>query len=220
MVVLAFDTAGPVAGVGLWAHGVGRVRVARGVRSTEAVLLPWALELLADAGLTVADLTGIGVAAGPGAFTGLRVGLATAAGLALARGVPLWHGGSLTARALASAQPSPVLAMLDARKARVYASLVGPAGEVLRPPSDVPPEEAVAGLPPGFVATGEGAVVYRAVVEAAGGVLVGEPDHPGTDTLARLAAEALARGEGSDPTVVQPVYVRPPDLRPPGPGRM
>lgn len=214
MRVLALDTAGPVVGVALSVDGRTRSRVERVTRGAEARLVPWALELCGEAGIRLADLDGVAVAAGPGAFTGLRVGLATASGLAMAIGCPLWQGSSLESRAL-GARGDRVLAMLDARKQRVYAALYG-AGALARGPADVPPEEALAWADAPFVATGEGAVVYEEQVRAAGGVLAPDTTDPCVDALARLGAEALARGEGGDPLHVRPVYLRAPDARPPG----
>ena len=87
-------------------------------------LLPSIEDLLAKAGIEKSDLDAIGVVRGPGAFTGLRVGLATAKGLALATGCPLLGVSSL--QCLAMQLPFPrllVCVMLDARKQEVYAAL-------------------------------------------------------------------------------------------------
>lgn len=220
MRVLAIDTAGPVVGVALWTGASGDQRTERVTRGAEGLLLPWAEELCAEAGITFANLDAIGVAAGPGAFTGLRVGLATAAGLAQALDLPLWSGISLASRGARVGHDAPVLALLDARKSRVYAAIVAPDGTLIRAPEDVPPTDAVAWLPPGYLATGEGAVVYADQVAEAGGSLVGDPDHPSVLTLARLAAEGIARGEGHSPVALAPVYVRPPDAKPPKKGKI
>jgi tRNA threonylcarbamoyladenosine biosynthesis protein TsaB len=209
--VLGIDTAGPVAGVA-WDDGrrvvVRSERVSRG---TEQRLPAWIEEI---AGGRLAELDGIAVAAGPGAFTGLRIGLATAAGLAQALGVPVWPAPSLLPRAHAAVLGGRLLVMLDARKGRVYAARWD--GDALvRGPEDVPPEEAVAWTSP-FRATGEGALVYRALVEAAGGALVERADDPGVAELARLGREALARGEGVPPEALAAGYLRPADAIPRG----
>lgn len=214
--VLVLDTTGPVVGVALVDHGVVTQRTARVTRGAEERLVPWAQELCAEAGFALAALDGIGVARGPGAFTGLRVGLATAVGLAMAVDRPLWGGSSLAsraARARATASGASVMALLDARKGRVYALATGADGAILAGPGDVPPAEAVAWMAPGFVATGEGAVVYREVIEAAGGRLAPEADDPAVDVLATQAAEAVAAGEAARAVDVAPVYLRPPDAK-------
>lgn len=213
--MLVFDTAGPVIGVAASDGSALRVRTERVARGAEGVLLGAAQALLAELGWTAASLDGVGVVDGPGAFTGLRVGMATAAGLALAIDRPLWTAGSLATRAARAARPGvPVLAMLDARKAKVYAELRRD-GLVLREVADLSPEEALRDLPAGVVATGEGAWVYRAEVEAAGCVVAPEADDPAVDVLAAWTLAGLARGEGGRAVDVQPRYVRAPDARPP-----
>lgn len=207
MNVLAIDTCGPVLGVALRAGGQVWSRTERAVRGSETRLVPWARELCAEAGLALSDLDGVAVARGPGAFTGLRVGLATAQGLALALGVPLWGACSLDSRA--ARVQGQVLCMLDARKGRVYACWY-PGGTA----GDVPPEEAVAGRPSSFLATGEGALVYRDLVEAAGGRVAEGAGEPAVDVLARMGEEALSRGEGRDPVDVTPLYLREADATP------
>ncbi len=215
MNVLAIDTAGPVIGVGLRCGDVVIARSARITRGAEALLVPWARELVEEAGIAMSDIDAVGVAAGPGAFTGLRVGISTAAGLAMAIGVPLVPVGSLASRRARIADDVPTLTMLDARKGKVYGWAVDEAGQTLGGPADVPPEEAIAWMTPPFVATGEGASVYANLVTAAGGVVADDADDVAVGELARLAAEGLARGEGQVPTSVQPTYLRPPDAKPP-----
>jgi tRNA threonylcarbamoyladenosine biosynthesis protein TsaB len=217
--VVAFDASGPVIGVALVARGRSWHREGRIGAGADAVLLPWCLELLDEAGVALSEVVGVGVAAGPGTFTGLRVGIATAAGLAQGLGVPLWEEGSLCSRAWRARNAGAegdVLALLDARKGRVYASWLR--GDMLSEPVDVPPadawaEAAARGAP--FVATGEGAVVYRALVEAAGGHVAPEAEASAVDTLAWRTAEALAQGQGGPATRVAPRYVRPPDAKVP-----
>jgi tRNA threonylcarbamoyladenosine biosynthesis protein TsaB len=214
--IVAFDTAGPVVGVGLWDGARVCCRIERVQRGTEALLLPWAVELAAEAGLRLADLDAVAVAHGPGAFTGLRVGLATAAGLALASGVPLWSGCSLRSRAeRVLAAGLPVLAMLDARKDRVYAASYGVDGELAHAAEDVPPEQAIGWMRGPFVATGEGARVYGTLVRDAGGVLAEQLDDPAVDVLVRQAVSGLERGEGRSPVEVRPLYLRAPDAKVP-----
>ena len=213
MNVLAFDTTGPVVGVSLCTEHGTLVRTERVRRGAESRLVPWAQELLAEAGLGPADLQGVGVSLGPGAFTGLRVGLATALGWAMALELPVWGCDSLLPRAHRSGQ-SDVLVLIDARKSRVYAARVVDGvrqGDIL----DIPPTEALAGLPPGLLVTGEGALAYAALVEEAGLRVAPDADAPGIASLAVLAAAALRRGEGVDAAAVEPIYIRAPDAKVP-----
>lgn len=212
MKVLALDTAGPLIGVALRVGGETEVRLERVQRGSESRLVPWVLELCASAEIRLTDLDGVAVAVGPGAFTGLRVGLATATGLALGAGVPVAGLSSLASRGQIPGHR--VLSMLDARKSRVYAQWFEN-GVSLSPPVDLAPSEVLAGAAEGFLATGEGAGVYEDLVIAAGGRLRPNWEDPAVDALARMGEEAIARGEGLDPVSVRPVYLRAPDARPP-----
>jgi tRNA threonylcarbamoyladenosine biosynthesis protein TsaB len=212
MRVIAFDTAGPVIGVAAADGERVAARALRVARGTEGVLPGLVTAVLESLGLRLADLQGVVVAEGPGAFTGLRVGMAAATALALARGVPVVAVDALTPRALRAGAGGPTLALLDARKGRVYAAAWDAAGFRTHEPVDVAPEVAAA-FPGGpFRATGEGAVVYRAVVEAAGGSVVADADDPGVGALAVEGARRLAGGDGRDPALVVPRYVRAPDV--------
>jgi tRNA threonylcarbamoyladenosine biosynthesis protein TsaB len=214
--VIAIDTAGPVIGVALASEGAFTERTERVRRGAEGRLLPWVLDLLNERGLRVSDLDGVAVAKGPGAFTGLRVGLSCGAGLAYGRGIGLWSEVSLRSRGLRVG--GPVLAVLDARKGRVYAALYSDTGALLRGPSDVAPEVAASWGGPGLSVTGEGALVYRGVFEAAGLVVAPRAEDPSVGMLALLAVGAFERGEGGDPVKVEPLYVREPDAKPPKTG--
>jgi tRNA threonylcarbamoyladenosine biosynthesis protein TsaB len=194
-VILAIDTAGPVIGVAV----PGAERTERVSREAEARLIPWAIELTGG----LEHVRAIAVGVGPGAFTGIRVGLATAQGLAHALGVPLYGFSSLRSRGEGAGAH---VALLDARKSRVYAAWARSDWQ----PSDVTPEVAFAGAPAGFLATGEGALVFAEQVHAAGGTVLAGADDPGVRRLVELGAQALEAGPG-DPLGVGPMYVRAPD---------
>ncbi len=219
-VALVFDTAGPVVGVALVRGAEAWWREARAGSNPDRLLLPWTQELLAEAGLGIGEIDVIGVAAGPGGFTGLRVGIAVAAGLAFALQRPLWSGSSLASRARAAAAGQPdaaasvILAMLDARKGRVYAAAWA-GDEGVFEPSDEPPDVVLARLPAGFLATGEGALVYRQAVEAAGGVVWTGSEGSGVVELARMCARGYEGGEALPPAEVRPLYLRDPDIKVP-----
>jgi tRNA A37 threonylcarbamoyladenosine modification protein TsaB len=138
--------------------------------------------------------------------------LSTAVGLAMGRKVPLWACDALYPRAVRVNGRDRVLAVLDARKGRVYAATyVG--GERLGPIEDAVPEEVARAIEAGTRVTGEGAWVYRDLWEAAGGSVCEEAEHPAVDTLVRLTRDGLGRGEGRDPSDVHPLYVRRPDAQ-------
>lgn len=203
--ILAIDTTGPVIGVAAGSSAAtANMKIERVSRGAEGRIVPWCTELTGG----LERVEAIVVAIGPGAFTGLRVGLASAQGLALALQVPLLGASGLAARAHWA---DCDVTLLDARKGRVYAGWRADAFE----PADVAPEAAVTDRPAGFRAVGEGALVYRTVVEAAGGVVVESADHPGTAALIDLAVAQLKAGEVGEPDAVQPLYVRAPDAVPP-----
>jgi tRNA threonylcarbamoyladenosine biosynthesis protein TsaB len=191
-VVLALDTATPSANVALLDEG----EVLGERRSTASAVLADGDRLLDEAGLTVHDLDGLVVGTGPGSFTGLRIGLAGALGLALALGVPV--AGVSTLDVLAAAAPD-VVPVIDARRGEVFALVRGG-------PRAVAPEQL--DLSPGTVCVGDGAVRYRSVLEVAG-VEVPPDSSPLHTPHARFHA-ALARDFGSA-ELVQPLYVRAPD---------
>ena len=218
--VLGIDTAAPVVGAALWSPVGSREWSLRVVRGADAALVPAVGELLDDVGDSGATLLAVAVVVGPGAFTGLRVGVATALGVAVARGVPVVPLSSLEVRA-AMAGGSRVLAMLDARKQRIYAGLFDASGEqpvALGPERDVAPEAA---LPPApFTAVGEGAAVFRAQVEQAGGAVVADPQRVPALEVARLGW--LRREAALDAGEVALRYLREADARLPAgapPGR-
>lgn len=215
MITLAIDTAGPVIGVALGVDGTMTSRVGRVQRGSEATLMPWVQELADQSGVALSELNAVVSSIGPGGFTALRVGLATAAGVALAASVPLVPVPSLWSRAFAQCgQSRPILSMLDARKGRVYAAWYGSDGEQVTEIVDQDPELLMTESGQ-FVATGEGAVVYASLVEASGGVVAENASDPCICSLLQLGERLLARGGGLAPEQVRPLYVRGPDAKPP-----
>jgi tRNA threonylcarbamoyladenosine biosynthesis protein TsaB len=165
-------------------------RVSRAVRVLED-----ADQLFRESGADRRELTGIAVGTGPGSFTGLRVGLATARGLAFALGVPV--AGVSTLEALSAGAPG-ALPVIDARRGEVFVLQGEP--RVLAP-EDL---ELVAGT----VCVGDGAVRYRSVLEAKGAEIPPDGDDRHAPR-ARFHAQ-LARDFGPA-ELVEPLYLRVPD---------
>ena len=207
MIVLGFDTATAATAVGLrLADGTTLERrddPREGEHPGHATcLLPLAHELLAEADVEWAAVDRIAVGTGPGRFTGLRVGVATARGLAHSLGVELVGVSSLRALAHGAARAyaqQALLAVIDARRGEVFVAAFPPraddvAGDVdLWPPLSpgelaraVTRASALAGGGHGCVAVGDGALRYRAALER-GGASVPADDDPAH----RIAAEAI-----------------------------
>lgn len=181
-------------------------------------LLPAVARCLERARLGFADLDAIAVGTGPGTFTGLRIGIATARALAGASGAELRPVSSLTA--LAAGIEAPLrLALIDAKRGELFAALHDERG-VRIPPLAARPEgllerlrtEGLLGAE-GLLAAGDGSLRFREVLEAAG-VPVAEPGSASHVVrslhLCRLALDA----EPTPPEAVLPDYLRPPDAKP------
>jgi tRNA threonylcarbamoyladenosine biosynthesis protein TsaB len=159
----------------------------------------------------------IAVGIGPGSFTGLRVGIATARALGLSRGLPLSGVGSLDAlgRGLGEvAGDRGRLAVLDARRGEVAAALHSANGEPLRGPLLCSPEELarqIAGLPEAVLCGGSGAVRFRQQLTSRV-VEIPEDADPVHHVAARhICALAAARPGEDESGSVAPIYLRPPD---------
>jgi tRNA threonylcarbamoyladenosine biosynthesis protein TsaB len=197
-VTLVLDSATARAVCGLVRDGrVLAVAGAEGGRAAQRALL-LVDEVLARAGCAPQELSQIVVGCGPGSFTGLRIGIATARGLAL--GLDLPCVGVSTLAALAAGAPG-ALALIDARRGELFA-LDEEGTAVVEQPAEVARR-----IAPGSLCVGDGALRYRALLEGAGAVVPrdGDARHaPGAEALANLA-------RGAAP---EPVYVRRPDAEP------
>jgi tRNA threonylcarbamoyladenosine biosynthesis protein TsaB len=220
MIVVGLDTAttATVAGVLDASGSVTEVRddPEPGVRPGHANRLLGAAEAaLEQAGLGWEEVDRIAVGVGPGSFTGLRIGIATARALAQARGLPLVGVSSLEALALGAGDAELVLAVLDARRGEAFAA-AWRRGAPVAPAAALSPEalvERVAALRGTPLAVGDGAVRFRGPLEAAGALV--PPDEDGAH---RLRAEPVCRlGAAATPTdrdALLPDYLREPDAVP------
>jgi tRNA threonylcarbamoyladenosine biosynthesis protein TsaB len=191
-------------------------------RSHTASLPALVDRVLTDAGVTIGDVEGLAVSIGPGSFTGLRIGLALAKGIAFAGGLPLVGVPTLEALAhVADASPGETIcAALDARKREVYAALfVATEGAPRRVSTDVAlaPEALAARLTPPCVLVGDAGEVYGDVLGARASLRPFATHHPRGGVIARLGAELIAAGEGANPGPLEPTYVRAPDAELPRP---
>ena len=200
MLLLAFDTSSAAVSVALHdGHDVvGEVQQAEAQRHGE-LLAPSIAEVLRDAGAGVDELTEVAVGVGPGPFTGLRVGLATANALGAALGIPVLGVVSLDALA-AEAGNGEVVVVADARRREVYWATYAAGQRVTEPAVSLPGDVVV---PSGARVVGAGAQLYPDVLSG------GPPYLPSAAWLARVAVAGRT-------VPVQPLYLRRPDAVAPG----
>jgi tRNA threonylcarbamoyladenosine biosynthesis protein TsaB len=212
-VILGLDTATAATTAALWdPDGTAVERrddPPEGRRPAHAErLLVLVEEVLAEAGAGWDEVGRIAVGVGPGGFTGLRLGIATARALAQARGLPLVGVSSLEALAAGAAGAERVVAVIDARRGEVFALLPG------AEPAALAPAALAAQLGPGTLAVGDGAVRFREELERAGAAVPA-----GDSPLHRVSALQVCRlgadGEPSDRDSLLPDYRREPDAQPP-----
>ncbi len=191
----------------------------RSPRTHSARLLPAVRALLAAADLTPGDVDLLAVATGPGSFTGLRIGMATAKGLALALDRPLVGFSTLETMALACVSPSSarrpadVCILIDAGRGEVYRGLFHCEGSEVRavgPEAALTPLEAAAGVPRGCLVVGDGVKRYVELLKTLlprDAVLGEEAPFLGA-TLARRALAMAAHGEAGRLPPPTPNYLR------------
>jgi tRNA threonylcarbamoyladenosine biosynthesis protein TsaB len=211
MTLLAIDTALENCSVGLEAGGNAILRVATIGKGHAELLMPMIAAVFDEAGVTAAALTRIVVSVGPGSFTGLRVGISAARGLALVGRIPVVGVSTLESHATLAMRERgantgrPILALLQARGDELYGQLFSAALD----PLDAPALGSIA--------------QFAALAEASGADLAGggaprleRPDRVIHDRSAPDIAMLLARGAALDPEThpPKPLYIKPPDAQP------
>jgi tRNA threonylcarbamoyladenosine biosynthesis protein TsaB len=178
-------------------------------------LMPAVADVMERAGLRYADLEAIAVGVGPGTFTGLRIGVATARALASANGLPLKPVSSLAALA-AGIEADLRLPVIDAKRGEVFAALYAAGsgrswGPLAHRPEDLAERVRAESLTP--LAAGDGSVRFRGVLEAAGIRVM--PDESRSHVVRALHVCRLAAGVPDvPPQAVLPDYLRAPDAKP------
>jgi tRNA threonylcarbamoyladenosine biosynthesis protein TsaB len=226
MLILALDTSTAAGSTSvarddhILAAQVGDARVPHGRRLPGDLLA-----VLSAAGATVGDVDLFAVVTGPGAFTGLRIGIASVQGLAFASGRPVVGVSALDALAAAAlpeaASGDFVAAVMDAARHEVFTALYAVSGDgalaAVEGPAVGAPASTFARWMPRtddrlLVANGEGAARYAEALRASvPRARVSEPREPLAAVVARLAWRAHREGRSGPPHAVRPLYVRRPD---------
>lgn len=217
MRILAIDTA-------LAACAVAVLDTEKGARSTSETvpmlrgqaeaLMPMIARVMDEMNIEFSELDRIAVTVGPGSFTGLRVGISAARGIALAASKPAVGLSTLAAYAaphIAQDDTLPVVAVIDARHDHVYMQVFGAGGRTLVSPRIAPLREAAhtAALAPARIVGSAAKLVVAAWPSGEQPpVLVEAPDVPDVNWVARLGAAATP-GPGSP----KPLYLRPPEAQ-------
>lgn len=213
MKLLAFETSTEACSVALWLDGAVHERFELAPRRHAELALPWAEQLLAAAGVAKTQLDAIAVGRGPGAFTGVRLGVAIAQGIALALDRPVVPVSTLAALAW-PATGDRILAAIDARMGEVYLAAFLRQGDGLRllqPEAVARPDAAALPEGEGWHGVGTGFAAADGALPARFGARLARVEAgalPHAADVARLAVAAFARGEAVAPERLEPAYLR------------
>jgi tRNA threonylcarbamoyladenosine biosynthesis protein TsaB len=217
--ILAFDSAGPGCSAAVWRDGdILSRRSAAMERGQAEHLVPMIATVLEEAGIRATGLDLIAVTTGPGAFTGLRIALATARGLALASDVPVMGVTSFAAVAaqvpLAERQGRRLIVALESKRAEFYLQAFGKNGQAEGEGGLVAPADCDRWLPDEpLLLAGDAAERLAAALPKRAMARASSPGIPDAAVIARLAAAAWR--PGTRPPPPRPLYLRPPDTTQP-----
>ena len=214
MKLLALDTATEACSAAVWVDGAVLERHKLTPRRHAALILPMLEAVLAEAGLSIKQLDAIAVGRGPGAFTGVRIAIGIAQGIAFAADLPVAPISTLAALALGAAREfghSHIAAALDARMGEVYWGAYAVAGNTV----DLLGEErccpaTLVTAPPGdWFGTGSGWLTYSEALAQRLTVKRWQGDrYPHAGDVARLAADPARRSDWVSADQALPVYLR------------
>lgn len=220
--VLALDAAGGACSAALWRNGAVQAQrweeMARGHAET---LMPMVEAVVGDDGYAALDMICVGI--GPGGYTGLRIALAAARGLALATGLPVLGIDNFQVHHHQARRAHPdetVVVLLDTRRADFYVQAFASDGQSSGPAAVLPAQDVAARLaafesPP--VIAGDAVARFAESDPAMSGLwAVLAPQHADAAILAELGAARTSQASRTPPS---PLYLRPPDVSPPGADR-
>jgi tRNA threonylcarbamoyladenosine biosynthesis protein TsaB len=217
--LLALDTTTPHGSVAILENEEVRAET-RTVSDSHSRWVVSALpDLAATAGITLREVDGYAVASGPGSFTGLRVGLSTVQGLALAAGRPCVGVTTLDALAYATRRSADILvALVDAFRGEVFYGRYDAEGHPTGPPGVGPLNRALQDLAGPVAFVGDGALRYRAEILAhCPQAVISEAEPYLAVPVGRLALGRFRAGEGIEARALRPFYLREADIRKPAP---
>lgn len=217
--ILAFDTSTEWCSVALNIDGKLNSRTVQAGQKHSELLLPMVQDVLAEVGMTLAQLDALAIGQGPGSFTGLRIACGVAQGLAFGAGLPVIEVGTLQAMAaqtLAETTAPGVVVCLDARMNEVYAAVYrrsdSGVDEVVPPGLYAPTEAPLPAEIKGFVGCGSGfAAAYADLLHSRYGnrlSAIRSDLYPNADWVARLAAGKWQAAEYVAAEAVEPLYIR------------
>ena len=224
MRILGFDTATSACSAAVWEDGrIAARRFEPMSRGQSERLMPMVREVLSEAGADFPDLDLLAVTTGPGAFTGLRIGLAAARGMALAGDLACFGVTTLYAVAAGVSeterQKANVLVVLDSKRAEVYAQAFRSDLRPLSKAQALMPADLAALMANGegdadrvlVAGDGAGQVIQALKDKGIEAVLSTAPGVPDAATVAAIAAERWSSGQPAEP--LRPLYLRPPDAK-------
>ena len=218
MKLLVIDTSGPVCGVAvLDGEKVLCEFTAQNRNTHSANLMPMAEAALAAAGKTIGEMDAVAAVTGPGSFTGVRIGVATAKGLAHGAGIPCIAVDALEALNASAGQFDGIVCPIqDARAGQVYGAAFRD-GERLTADEPLKLEEyleKISGLGEKFLFLGDGMPVHREKIEEIlGDRAVFAPAHLSYLRPAAAGVLAMSKGESTDYLNLQATYLRPPNAQ-------
>ena len=211
MLVLAVDATTTRQSVALVREGqvLADVRLASKTALSRR-LMPAIDFMLATLDIRPLEVDAYAVTTGPGSFTGVRVGLSTVQGLALAAGkVVIGLSGLDVLAARARGEGAPIVPLVESERGEVYAGVFDAMGQPTQPAGSWPRDAVIAALPGGALVVGDGAERHRAQIEATRtDVRFSARSSFLAATLGLLAEPRLQAGEGIPPRELRPLYLR------------
>ena len=214
MRLLGFDTSTEACAVGVLADGRCYSRVELTPRRHTECVLPWSGQLLAEAGLKKSQLDAIAVGIGPGAFTGVRLAVSLAQGLALGLDIPVLGVSTLACIAQSCAHDGPIAVLMDARMGECYVGFFQKQGGIvnaLAPEQLLAPETVCLPFPAEWMGLGSGFASYaeRLSADLLGQMAcIDSSVLPQAVALLEIAGHDFTAGLARAPELIEPAYLR------------